>query len=230
MSLADTRPANSRVTGLEIIGLQVQPSDDGPALPIVHWHLPAGLHWVHDPSGSATSCLLKQLAGQIDRAGATMLWHTDTPDEAPQSLSAADVFYADPHDQQWDKMPLRAVHAQLLAPAGAAAGGLLEASAARSKAALIEGFGLAPHLNKSMYMLSTGTRRKVFLMAALLAPHPLVLLDEPSAALDLSSIRTLHYALAMRKRLAGQVTIVTTAMGPDEVQPAGHCSWHLTPA
>jgi ATPase subunit of ABC transporter with duplicated ATPase domains len=54
--------------------------------------------------------------------------------------------------------------------------------------ALIDGLGLAPHWHKPMYMLSTGSRRKVGLAAAFTAGAALTLLDEPFAALDRPSI------------------------------------------
>lgn len=56
---------------------------------------------------------------------------------------------------------------------------------------LIAGFSLADHLNKPLYMLSAGTRRKVWLTAAFAAGTPLTLIDEPFAALDLPAINFL---------------------------------------
>ena len=49
--------------------------------------------------------------------------------------------------------------------------------------------GLGPHLHKPLYMLSTGTKRKVWLCTGLASGAALTLLDEPFAALDKSSIR-----------------------------------------
>lgn len=60
---------------------------------------------------------------------------------------------------------------------------------------LIEGFSLDPHIHKPMYMLSTGSQRKVWLCAALAAGTPVTLLDEPFAALDMPSIRFLTQCL-----------------------------------
>lgn len=53
---------------------------------------------------------------------------------------------------------------------------------------MTEAFALAPHLPKSIYMLSTGTKRKVFLAAAFASGAAVTLLDEPLAALDKTSI------------------------------------------
>ena len=56
---------------------------------------------------------------------------------------------------------------------------------------LCEALDLRPHLDKPLYMLSTGSKRKVWLAAACASGAPLTLLDEPFAALDKTSIRCL---------------------------------------
>ncbi|HEX5737320.1 MAG TPA: ATP-binding cassette domain-containing protein [Hydrogenophaga sp.] len=57
--------------------------------------------------------------------------------------------------------------------------------------ALVHGFSLEPHLAKPLYMLSTGSRRKVWWVAAFAANTPAVLMDQPFAALDGPSSRFL---------------------------------------
>lgn len=63
-------------------------------------------------------------------------------------------------------------------------------------AALIEGFGLAEHMAKPLFMLSAGSRRKVGLVAAAASGAALTLLDTPYAALDARSGRLLSELLA----------------------------------
>jgi ABC-type multidrug transport system ATPase subunit len=58
----------------------------------------------------------------------------------------------------------------------------------------IEGLSLAPHLDKNIFMLSTGSKRKLYLAAAFASRAALTLLDTPFAALDKVSIR---FALAL---------------------------------
>jgi ABC-type transport system involved in cytochrome c biogenesis ATPase subunit len=55
-------------------------------------------------------------------------------------------------------------------------------------AELVDGLGLAPHLDKPLYMLSTGSKRKVWLAAAFASGAAVTLLDDPFAALDKASI------------------------------------------
>lgn len=52
----------------------------------------------------------------------------------------------------------------------------------------IEGLSLAPHLDKNIFMLSTGSKRKLYLAAAFASRAALTLLDTPFAALDKVSI------------------------------------------
>ena len=58
---------------------------------------------------------------------------------------------------------------------------------ASALADLIDGFSLRPHLHKPLYMLSTGSRRKVWLTAALACGAPLTFIDQPFASLDAPS-------------------------------------------
>lgn len=59
----------------------------------------------------------------------------------------------------------------------------------------VQALALQEHLHKEMFRLSTGSRRKVLLAAALASGAPLTLIDEPEAALDGPSIRHVRAAL-----------------------------------
>lgn len=61
--------------------------------------------------------------------------------------------------------------------------------------ALFDGLQLEAHAEKTGEMLSTGTRRKVWITAALAAGAPVTLLDDPFAALDFRSAGVLSQAL-----------------------------------
>jgi ABC-type transport system involved in cytochrome c biogenesis ATPase subunit len=58
--------------------------------------------------------------------------------------------------------------------------------------ALAEALGLQEHLGKSLSMLSTGSRRKVGLVALLASGAPLTCIDQPYASLDMASVRVLR--------------------------------------
>lgn len=53
---------------------------------------------------------------------------------------------------------------------------------------MTNGLGLEEHMHKQLFMLSTGSRRKVFLAAAFASGAAVTLLDEPFASLDAASI------------------------------------------
>ncbi len=61
---------------------------------------------------------------------------------------------------------------------------------------LIETLQLTPHLGKKLNMMSTGTRRKVGLVAALANGAKVTLLDQPFVSLDQVSVRSLQTFLA----------------------------------
>ena len=84
-----------------------------------------------------------------------------------------------------------------------------------------EGFGLGPHLHKPMYQLSTGSKRKVALAAALASGCALTLLDEPTGALDAPSVAHLLHALAGCARRPDQAVVVASAEHPPGVPLAG---------
>lgn len=61
---------------------------------------------------------------------------------------------------------------------------------------LAEALGLQPHLGKQLFMLSTGSRRKVALVGLLAAGASVTCLDQPFAALDAGSARVVREFLA----------------------------------
>ena len=61
---------------------------------------------------------------------------------------------------------------------------------------LIDALGLAPHLGKTLSMLSTGSRRKVALVGLLASGATVTCLDQPFAALDAASAAVIRDFLA----------------------------------
>jgi ABC-type multidrug transport system ATPase subunit len=64
------------------------------------------------------------------------------------------------------------------------------------QADLVEALDLLPHLGKQLFMLSTGSRRKVALVGLLASGATVICLDQPFAALDASSIGVIRDFLA----------------------------------
>lgn len=144
--------------------------------------LPPGVTWVGGGEGRGKSSLLRLLAGDLPAPGA-VLQLRDCAFPAQAAEYARQVFWMDPRTTAHDAVPARQ---------------FLTASAARYpqwdaalQAHLVDALGLAPHIDKPLYMHSTGSKRKVWLTAALACGAALTLLDEPFAALDKPSIRSI---------------------------------------
>jgi ABC-type multidrug transport system ATPase subunit len=144
-----------------------------------------GLVLVRGGGGRGKTSLMCLLAGKLaPDAGQLQLggvWLHEQPEAYRQQ-----VFWEDPrsaaHDALIAKDYLRQVQRDYPA--------FDEARLRRT----IEGLSLAPHLDKNIFMLSTGSRRKLYLAAAFASRAALTLLDTPFAALDKVSIR---FALAL---------------------------------
>ncbi len=166
---------------LEVRGLQF----GWPGIPLFHGLnlvLPAGVSVVCGDESSGKTTLLRLLSGDLSansgsivlRGSAhqplsTQVFRTQPRSDALDAISARDW---------WTSLPSRYQNFN-----GAQA------------VELANGFALEPHIEKPMYMLSAGSKRKVWLCAAFAAGAPLTLIDEPFAALDLASIRFLHRLL-----------------------------------
>jgi ABC-type multidrug transport system ATPase subunit len=87
-------------------------------------------------------------------------------------------------------------------------------------AALVEAFGLAEHMAKPMHMLSTGSRRKVGLVAAAASDAALTLLDCPWDALDARSGRVLGELLAEAAEDTDRAWVVATHALPAGLEDA----------
>ena len=68
-----------------------------------------------------------------------------------------------------------------------------------------------------MYMLSTGSKRKVWLAAALAGGRALTLFDEPTGGLDAASIACLWRALGGIAQRADRAVVIASAERIDRV-------------
>jgi ABC-type multidrug transport system ATPase subunit len=82
---------------------------------------------------------------------------------------------------------------------------------------LADALGLGPHLDKPLYMLSTGSKRKVWLAAAFASGAALTLLDEPFAALDGASIRAVMVLLTEAATHQGRAWVLADYQAPGQI-------------
>lgn len=138
-----------------------------------------GVTLVCGGSGRGKSTLLRLLAGTLPLTGGQLRINGISLQNQPAAYRQQ-VFWTEPREDAFDQMTtLEYFQLQRQTHAGFKDVGLT---------ALVEGLGLTPHLSKPLYMLSTGSKRKVWLAAAFASGAAVTLLDEPFAALDTASI------------------------------------------
>ena len=167
-------------------------------------HLPAGVSLVCGGDGCGKSTLLRLLAGDL------------MPAKGQVRFSGADraqVFWMDPRSEVVNAT-LNNVVVQTYFEALASRWPNLDTA---WLAELSDDLGLTPHLHKPMFMLSTGSRRKVLLAAGLASGAPVTLLDEPFAALDTPSIRCVTAALVRAAAQPQRVCVIADYQAPPGV-------------
>jgi len=141
----------------------------------------SGVTVVTGDESTGKSTLLKLLAGQLqpDRGS---VWYAQEDAVLYQASSAAShaargsVYWVDPRSDHKHALTVRAYFLQLSR--------LYREFDTQALDQAKEGLGLQAHLDKAIYMLSNGTRRKVWLAGAVASQCRLTLLDEPLDALD----------------------------------------------
>lgn len=167
-----------------------------------------GVTLLYGDTGTGKSALLRVIAGMLPASSGRLTVAGATLDTAPEAYRRQ-VFFVDPLTDRFDQLTARECTASLA-----------EGDAGFDEAkwqAIAEGFSLAPHLDKKMFMLSTGSKRKVWMAAGLASGRPLVLLDEPTAGLDMPSTRCLWSTLSGFDGQQGRAVLVASAARIDTV-------------
>lgn len=86
---------------------------------------------------------------------------------------------------------------------------------------LLDGLDLASHISKKLYMLSTGSKRKVYIAAAFASCAAVTLIDMPFAAVDKPSIDFMLKLLRVAADSSGRAFIVADYEAPAGVELAG---------
>ena len=131
----------------------------------------AGVHWVCGDEGSGKTTLLRLLAGDLP----PMSGQVKQPDGG--------VFWLDFKGSEHDTLTVQACWNALQPRWPQWNEALLQE--------LAQALDMDRHRQKQLYMLSTGSRRKVMLIAALSCGAAVTLLDQPFVSLDAVSINTL---------------------------------------
>ena len=162
--------------------------------------LPPGVTFIGGDEGSGKTTLLQLLAGVLPADGELRIRGVSLA----QNLSAyrRQVAWLDARDTALDGQTAR----QIFAARPDCDPSVLQAH--------IDGLSLGDHLDKTLTMMSTGTRRKVLLAAVLAAQAPVTLLDQPFKALDRPSIDYLLDVLAGAARQAERACVVADYEAP----------------
>lgn len=148
-----------------------------------------GITWVRGDNGCGKSTLLKLLVGAVPAITGRFLLHGAPTEPADPSNPAhrQAVFWCGPGGVAFE-------HLQPAEFFGFMASLYPHFDTVLAQE-LADELGLGPFMTRRLREMSTGTQRKVWLAAAFSANTPVVLLDEPLAALDLRSVRVVRELL-----------------------------------
>jgi ABC-type multidrug transport system ATPase subunit len=174
--------------------------------------IPAGVTLVRGGDGSGKTTLLRLLAGELP-ADAGQLEVNGVSLRYQPAAYRQQVFWVDPRTSAFDRTTpveyFKSLHRiypgfdeQLLGE-------------------LINGLLLTPHVDKPLYMLSTGSKRKVWLAGAFASGAAVTLLDEPFAALDKASIGILMKLLEVAAHHPARAWVLAHHEAPGNVPLAG---------
>jgi ABC-type multidrug transport system ATPase subunit len=166
-----------------------------------------GVTLVQGGDGRGKSTLLRLLAGALAADAGELRLNGVSRKEQPEAYRRQ-LFWMEPRADTYDQLtPL-----QYFKTVGSRYPGF----EADSIDPLVEGLGLEPHRDKQLFMLSTGSKRKVWLAAAFASGAALLLLDEPFAALDAPSIAFVKKLLGEASARFDQAVVIA-----DYAAPAG---------
>lgn len=171
-----------------------------------------GVTLVRGGDGSGKTTLLRLLAGELPvHSGNLQANGVDLQGNA--RTYGQQVFWVDPRTPAFDQTTVRdyfdSLHSRY------------PGFDLQLVVTLAERMQLGPHLEKPMYMLSTGSKRKVWLAAAFASGAAVTLLDEPFAALDKASIAVVMELLAQAAGHATRAWVIADYDLPGDVVLAG---------
>ena len=178
--------------------------------------IPSGITLVQGGDGRGKTTLLRLLAGdlklQSGRVALNAVPGGLTLNDQPEAYRRQ-VFWVDPRTTAHDSIAARTYLDQQV--------GTWPDFCRQDLPVLIEGLSLAEFLDKPLSMLSTGSKRKVWLAAAFASHAAVALLDDPFAALDKPSICFVADVLRRLAKQSERAVVITGYAAPDNLAFAG---------
>jgi ABC-type multidrug transport system ATPase subunit len=168
--------------------------------------VPPGLSWLLGDEGSGKSSLLKLMSGTLKGQAGDLELNGQRLSGNPEAYKAL-VFWTDARTEIFDQISAREYFASLHPKFPSFNQTLLENLQAE--------FDLTPHLDKKLFMLSNGSKRKVWLAAAFASGAALTLIDDPFAALDRPSIKVVRELLEDAAEQATRTFVVADYAVPE---------------
>ena len=205
MGMSDPTSGNAPSPVLRADGLGFGLAKQAALFKDFSFNLPPGVTWLGGDESTGKTTLLRLLAGEVTTQSGSLQINGVPLVEKAQAYRSL-VSWVDPRTQAFDALTPQAYWDGVRKQHPAWNDALL--------ADLTEGLGLTPHLPKSLYMLSTGSKRKVLLAGALASGAPVTLLDEPFAALDKTSIELVLELLAEASAHPSRAWVVADYVAP----------------
>ncbi len=171
-----------------------------PVIENLNFSWPAGLSWICGDEGSGKTTLLRLLAGDLQPTAGTV--------QAP----AGGVFWAHLQTPEYDELTVQACWDALQPRYPQWQDTLLQE--------LTDELAMRPHVLKKLNMLSTGSRRKVMLIAALASGAAVTLLDQPFVSLDNVSIQLIKAFLSEASQHPSRAWLVADYEVPTDLSLA----------
>ncbi|WP_372660283.1 ATP-binding cassette domain-containing protein [Hydrogenophaga sp.] len=172
----------------------------------------AGVTAVYGDESSGKSTLLQLMAGALAPQAGRLELNGVSLDQNARRYQEQ-VYWMDPrteaHDQQSARNYLQTLPA------------LYAGFAPQTLDHMVQGLSLTDFLDKPLYMLSTGSKRKVWLAAGFASGAPLVLMNKPFAALDKPSIAFLRECLQEASVHPSRAWVLADYERPEGVPLAG---------
>jgi ABC-type multidrug transport system ATPase subunit len=173
------------------------PAAAQPLLDALHFDIPAGVTALTGDEGTGKTSLLRLLAGDLTAVSGSV------------SVAPDDVFWVDLQGAEHDQATVQACWDALRPRYPRWNETLLQD--------LADALDMTQHRSKRLEMLSTGSRRKVMVIAALASGATVTLLDQPFAALDLKSIRAIKDFLHEAAEHPSRAWVVADYEAPDDL-------------